>query len=306
MQRDELLEIYSSTPCKDPDALAYSLWIFNACNVADLFLGESSFGGVLTGYSVDSGSHFLHPDISRQNMSDVKNPNLLDSVILSMDLDCSPSRPATMAPITVSGPLSGSPRKRREENRSSGEDSAIPLRSASSDDFVDKEPFCFFQLGSLLACTGQEWADVRDKGQEEINDASWDETGYGVVIELSPSGYPRGPVYAIYNFHEVRWNTGVPGPVPVEIDWKDPMHHELPHIRRLYPDCNQKFFLAKIADKLEDLDTGVSFDFDVIEERRCTITRAKLDGKPPRIIPNDILDEAPSDMGKRVRVEGTD
>lgn len=143
---------YISTPCKNPNKLAYNLWIFNICNPADIFLGESTFGGTLTGSTVDNGSHFLYPDISHQNMSDLKNSSLLDSVVLSMGLDGSLSRPH--------------PRKHREENRSSsGEDLAICMRTANSDDFIDKEPFASFSLapywpalasnGLMFATTGR-------------------------------------------------------------------------------------------------------------------------------------------------------
>lgn len=89
----------------------------------------------------------------------------------------------------------------------------------------------------------------------------------------------------------------------MEIEWKDPTHHELLHIRRLYPDCNHKFFLAKIADELERLNTGVSFDFEIVKEHKCKIMRVKPDGTPPRTLPNDILTEGPSAVEKRVRVE---
>lgn len=265
VQRDELLQIIWDTPCKNPDQLAKYLRTFKRCKAAHLFLGESSFGGVLTGYAISPGSYRLHSDISRKEMSHPRNPSILNRHVLSMDRD----------PVTSEGP--NSPRKRREENRSLGEDSAISLRSACSQDFKDTEPFCFLQLGSLKACSGQVWADVRDKGQEAINSAHFEGNGYAVVVELSPSGYPRGPVYVVYNYHDYRQHNR-----------KDLMHHEPPHTRRLYPDCNQEFFLAKIADKLENLDTKL-FDFEVVEEHRRSIMRTKLDGVQQRIIPNDII-----------------
>ncbi|EQL03613.1 hypothetical protein OCS_00693 [Ophiocordyceps sinensis CO18] len=297
VERDELLEMIWSTPCMDSCKLARNLWIFNTGNLADLFLGESDFGGVLTGYSIEGYPNCLYPDISRQEMSNPNGPGLLNGAVLSMDRNHDLSRPAIQAQDPTT------PRKRREQNRRSGEDLAPYIRSATGDDFEDKEPFCFFQIGSLLACTGQEWADVREQGQEEVNDAEWEATGYVVVVELR-HGYPQGPVYLVYNFHEIQHEPGVPGPLPVEINWKDAMHHELPHIRRLYPNCNQKFFLAKIADKLDYLDTFVPFNFEVIEENRRPIIRAKLSETPRLIIPNDAIVEAPSDEGKRVRAEG--
>ncbi|EQK99998.1 hypothetical protein OCS_04286 [Ophiocordyceps sinensis CO18] len=296
VQRDELLRIIWDTPCKNVDQLAKNLWTFNFCNVADLFLGESSFGGVLTGYAVDGGSHVLHPDFSYDEMSDPSNPHLLDSVILALD--------RKRFTTTPTAPLEHiSPRKRRQHDSYF----APSFRSADGGDFEDHDPFCFLQLGSLVACTGQNWAKVRDKGQSEINDATWDETGYAVVVELNPAGYPRGPVYVVYNFREVRPDpsTGEAFPDAVDIQWKDSDWRELPHIRRLYPNCKQKFFVAKIADKLDHLDTKVPFDFDIVCEPRCEITRVKLEGSPPKIIPNDIMYTGPSKRYRRpIRLSG--
>lgn len=300
VERDQLIALYSSTPCKDAHRLAQNLWIFNVCNVADLFIGESNFGGVLTGYAVSTSTRILHPDITYYEMSRPRNPHLLDRSVLSLDRTQFTTAPTWPVPVDVPELIGA--RKRRQQNRSddsiSSSSSSSSFRSACSEDFEDREPFCFFQIGALMACTGQEWADVRDRGQEEINEAEWEQTGYGVVVELSPSGYPQGPVYVVYNFFEVRRDTGK-GPVTVEVDWSDFMRQERPHIRRLYPNCNQKFFVAKIADKLDDLNTKVRFDFNVVCEPRRQITRAKLEGFPPKIIPNDVMADVQSNADIR-------
>lgn len=265
----------SDTPCNDADKLAETLWVTDVCNVPDLFIGESSFGGVQTGYVIDIGSRYLYPDDEPSNPG---GPYLIDYAVMAMDIDVDHG----------ALPLERQDSKKGHSKRNSS-DSIISVRSATSEDFEDRRPFTFLQIGMLMYCSGEEWAKVRDQGQEAISDAEWDATGYGVVIRLDRNSQPTGAVYVLYNFQQSRLIAGEGGPMWEEIDWRDG-DKERPHIRRLYPEANQKFFLAKIADKLEDLQPGEQFEFEVVAEQRQYLTRAKKAGVHQMIIPADIFE----------------
>ncbi|KAH6889448.1 hypothetical protein B0T10DRAFT_488005 [Thelonectria olida] len=281
VSRDELFHILTSTCCKDAGELSNTLWqLSTSFGIPDLLLGTSRFGGVLTAYAVAMDYRFLHPDLS----SNPSGQHLLDRAIMALNIDYR----STPTPLLPNQAELAAERRHRREHWSSSEGSTLSMRSATSDDFVDNEPFCFFQLGCLMACSGDAWTKVCDEGEEEIGEADWEPTGYGVVVKLDRAGYPRGPVFAIYNFRrptEDRYYNQR----SEEIEWRDARGNELKHICRLYPKCRGQFFLAQIADKLEDLTPTTQFNFDVVRRYRSSLVQAKLPGPSQMIIPSDIL-----------------
>ncbi|KAH7129210.1 hypothetical protein EDB81DRAFT_950905 [Dactylonectria macrodidyma] len=290
MPTGELLSLIRSTSGENPDQLYKTVLKIQTNNVPDLLLGESTFGGDLTGYSVRVDPHSLYADVSGKETSNPDNSHLLDYAILVVDIDDS------RYPLALP-PLEG--KKRRLQNSSPGENSAAS--GANNDGFPSDSSLRFFQIGSLMACAGEEWAKVRGEDNEEIGDADWDDTGYTVVIKLDGSGYPTGPVFAIYGFQQRRHTNE--GPIWEPMEWQDNKDQELPHIRRLYPACEQKFFLAQIADRLEDLKKGSSFNFDVVTAQKCPIARATLTETDGKIVPNYVPDNTCDTAVKRPRID---
>ncbi|EQL00843.1 hypothetical protein G6O67_005414 [Ophiocordyceps sinensis] len=247
LSHEELVALVSSTPCNSPDRLAKTIWMLRAHGTLDLLLGESDFGGTTAGYSVHIGAQFLGPDAPLGNIT---SPQLLHRVIMAVGQSLDPGLPRETGVV-------------------------------SSDDHLLEEPFCFFQLGALMVCAGQDWIDARADADD--GDAGWVSTGYSVVVRLTPDGYPAGPVYAMYNFHQPRLDADRLWATWEEIEWRDSSNdQELPHIRRLHPGCDQRFFMAKIAGSLAAMD-GDTVDFDIVSRERCDLVRAKMDGS--KIVP---------------------
>lgn len=163
-------------------------------------------------------------------------------------------------------------------------DSLYKLRDAARNDRIGHAPFNAWGLA------------VQDKAPEEAAKyADWEETGYSVLVKLDRRGYPTGPIFVAYAFcrHD--------GFEAEEIEWRDEDDRELPHIRRLYEGCNIQFYLAQIANGIEDLKHGKEFNFDVKCFDRCTVQGAKVVGFNPtaRVVPREVYD----DMGEDRRAK---
>lgn len=294
-----VLEIIKETNCRDPESVSSTSLTLQIGRVPDMLLGESSFGGVLTGYAVAIDPTFLQPDTTNPDLPNGPGDMFLDCVVIAIDIH---SPPPNMEPESLQ--LTLSPEKRRRESNSSEEGSDkssdkgsnVMMRSATSDDYLKKEPLVFFQLGELMACTGFDWLAVQDKAPEEAAKyADWEETGCSVLVKLDRRGYPTGPIFVAYAFcrHD--------GFEAEEIEWRDEDDRELPHIRRLYEGCNIQFYLAQIANGIEDLKHGKEFNFDVRCFDRCTVQGAKVVGfnSTARVVPREVYD----DMGEDRRAK---
>ncbi|CAH0026231.1 unnamed protein product [Clonostachys rhizophaga] len=297
-----VLEIIKETNCRDPESVSSTSLTLQVGRVPDMLLGESSFGGVLTGYAVAIDPTFLQPDTTNSDLRNGPTDMELDSAVIAIDIN---SPPPDIQPESLQ--LISPPQKRRRESNSSEESSDkgsdmgsnVSMRSATSDDFMGKEPHVFFQLGELMACTGFDWLAVRDDAPEEAAKyAEWEETGYSVLVKLDRRGYPTGPIFVAYAFcrHD--------GFEAEEIEWRDGDDRELPHIRRLYEDCKIQFYLAQIANGIEDLKHGKEFNFDVKCFDRCTVQGAKVVGFNPvvKVVPRGIL----ADEGEDKRAQMAD
>lgn len=291
-----MLKIIKETNCRDPNSVSSTSLTLQTRRVPDMLLGESSFGGCLTGYAVAIDPTFLQPDTSNPRLEHGSTDRLLSDAVIAIDIN---SPWPDIQPQSLQ--LLSSPEKRRRENRSSGEDSgvsgvsgvsSISQRSTTSEDFMEGEPHVFFQLGELMACNDFGWLGVRDKTAEEAaKSEDWEETGYSVLIKLNKRGYPTGPVFVAYAYcrHE-NYVTG-------EIEWRDKYYRELPHIRRLNENCKTKFYLAQIASTLENLKHGKEFDFDVKCVNRCTVQGAKVVGwgVSEKVVPRTVCDSMGDD-----------
>ncbi|CAK7274781.1 hypothetical protein SEPCBS57363_006337, partial [Sporothrix epigloea] len=249
----DFYERLRTTDCKDTKSLAEtSLWMHTEA-LPDLLFGQSNFGGSLMHYALSTGPQYLFPDTPYGKMINPSDPDILKDTVLAIDIDINDCRPPDLDSSEC-----------RREDSISNEASATSVRGANSDDFLNKEPFVFFQIGALCCCTADEWMRRYTEYADEVYDPEFQHTGYGVVVRLDDNGYPTGAVYIVYKYQEAAtpavsddsskpafWEEG---------EWRDSEGNELPHIRRLYPGCDQKFFLAKIADNLADLKEDGQFN----------------------------------------------
>ncbi|CAK7566902.1 MAG: hypothetical protein SEPTF4163_004856 [Sporothrix epigloea] len=293
----DFYERLRTTDCKDTKALGEtSLWMHTK-RIPDLFFGQSKFGGSLMHYALSTGPQYLFPDTPYGKNIDPSDPYILKDTVLAIDVDV---EKIARWSILASQPTLGLPRdaqRSRRENRSSGEESTVSVRSANSDDFIARKPFVFFQIGALCCCTAEEWMRRDTEYADDSYDPEFQETGYGVVVRLDNNGFPTGAVYIVYKYQLSAKPAVSDDPSEpafwVERECENKFGTELPHIRRLYPGCDQKFFLAKIADSLEDLKENGQLDIQVISEERKTVVTAKKVGIRQRIIPSEILAEVP-------------
>ncbi|CAK7566896.1 MAG: hypothetical protein SEPTF4163_004850 [Sporothrix epigloea] len=293
----DFYERLRTTDCKNATSLGEtSLWMHTE-TVPDFLFGQSNFGGSLMHYALSTGPLYLFPDTPYCKMIDPSDPYILKDTVLAIDIDV---EKIARRSILVQQPTLGLPRdakRSRRENRSSGEESTISVRSANSDDFIIREPFVFFQIGALCCCTDKEWMRRDTEYADDSYDPEFQETGYGVVVRLDNNGYPTGAVYIVYKYQLAATPAVSDDPSEPafwkEREFEDRFGTELPHIRRLYPGCDQKFFLAKIADNLEDLKEDGQLDIQVISEERKPVVPAKKVGIRQRIIPSEILAEVP-------------
>lgn len=303
---DEFITRLRATDCKDKTRLCETKLYMHLSPVPDLLLGQSDFGGTLTRYALQTTPDYLFPDapFPSGKPANPHSDDALERTVLAIDINVDdPTSEPTAAQPTLNLPQD--PHKRRRENVSSGEESAISMRSAESDDFLAQKPFVFFQIGALLCCTDTDEQIAMAEMSDEANGPEYESTGYGVVVRLDNNGYPTGPVYIVYNYQEALPPLLNPDPDKPsfwqERQWRDQRNQELPEIRRLYPLCDRKFFLAKIADNLSNLNADTKFDIQVVSEQRKMVVSAKRVGIRQAIIPTEIMAEARNDDFKRGR-----
>lgn len=257
ISEDDYIDLICSMPCNNHKQCDKALEVQIYCDTRVIKLGESSFGGALTGYIVDVGPTYLQRKFLGDEDED--DPDLLRNQICSIDLDSN-------------------------QHHCSAKDSDSFTRSADITDFLDRDPFCFWQLGGLMYCTGNTWKDIREGRVAAPHSTSvstryrdrWDETDYVVVVQLDPSGCPSGGVYVVHEKelkdHRHRWDPKTRPELPGPLDkWS-----------------KQPFFMAKIADKFQDLKETRQFDFEVILKEKQDVIPTKVAGTPERPIPSYI------------------
>jgi hypothetical protein len=123
--------------------------------------------------------------------------------------------------------------------------------------------FCFHQLGALLRYDG-DWPQVKTDSVETAEN-KWSDTGFVVVVEVSSAGR-AGKVFVIYNTFQDMDSKGNRTEIDTSLDNKWGF---------LSSTSKERFFVAKIADKIEDLGMGYKFKFDVVNESVCWIVGLK-------------------------------
>ncbi|KAH6848177.1 hypothetical protein B0I37DRAFT_432324 [Chaetomium sp. MPI-CAGE-AT-0009] len=250
--QSEFLDTISATNFGSVSSRARHLWMMEMQNTPFCLLGESDFGGVLTGYAMDPGPAYLWPNFEYENDADLVHRNIL----------------AINTNVRVEGEFierqdsaQTSPRRRRGEAESSGGDT---IRSADSGD---------------ADCAGggtKPWTELRISQRKAIVRGPWAATGFGVILEIDSRGRP-GPVWVIYSFHTID-DDDTSG---------EQRHHHIrimaegsstpfSYIGRLTPACDRTFTVAKIAKNLAELKDGsAKIDFQVEAVVEFLIVRVK-------------------------------
>ncbi|KAF7548837.1 hypothetical protein G7Z17_g6800 [Cylindrodendrum hubeiense] len=288
----EYVDLVRSTPCYDPYQLSKFPLILTSHDLVCVNIGESRFGGVSAGYALcvepcrfrmgvgacirsNSKRHSPESCILSSDVSpnEADHAHLLDDRVISIDL-----KNDLKAPLNVFEFL--------------GEAASCSTPSASIDDLLDQEAFCLFQIGSLMYCVGDAWKtslDVEAFGIAgyQVSDYGrfhWEETDYKVVVQVGPDGCPSGPVYVVHDSQPV---SGYSSPGRRERELPGP----------LAKDSSPQFFLAKIADRIEDFKEEASFEFQILRKERHNILRVKKARNPERFIPIDDVSESDSEFG---------
>ncbi|KAH6987238.1 hypothetical protein EDB80DRAFT_881672 [Ilyonectria destructans] len=253
ISEDDYIDVICSMPCNNHEQYDKAVEVQAYCDPRFINLGENSFGGALTGYMVNAGFPSL-----LAKFQDDDDTDLLRYRICSIDLDSN-------------------------RYRYSAKDSGSFTRGTDITDFLDRDPFCFWQMGGLKCCSGNTWKDIRKGGVANTNPNpslrpdldQWDETDYVVVVQLDPNGCPSGSVYVVHEkeFEDnTRYDPDTRPELPGPLDkWSKP-----------------PFFMAKIADKFQDLKKTRQFDFQVIFKEIQDVVPVKFAGTPQRPIPSYI------------------
>lgn len=279
---EEVIDFILTIRCANPEELRKAQFAAAMRIMSSIRIGECDFGGTLCGYKIRVGlCECLNLEKS-PSQPDI--PSLLSNWVMAID----------------SSEIDLKERSPGQEHRHSGGDSVsrTQTRSTAIDELLQYGPFCFLSIGHVRYCAGESWVKLRD-GQVSgaayalgKNYVNWEGTGYHAVVQLDAGGYPVGGVYMLYvdnldtvlsnyptNFgwyHRGNLNSGafpyadeIPG--PLDMDGKPP------------------FFLAKIADKLEDLKQPGPFNIEPVLKESHNVVRARVAGTPGKIIPTDLL-----------------
>lgn len=277
MSGEEFISLVRSTQCKDANEVARYPATLETRALEFVSLGTSHFGGTLAEYIVWIDHCRLRPDSAP---SELDNEPLPDNRVMSINFNNAFSAfLPNMQDYSEFLP---------KEKTSSAQELSIATQSANTNDFLDNEPFCFFQIGSLkydagdylpghLAISlihGAAYNQTTSTRSDDVEDTDYDDvedTDYDVVVQLGPGGCPTGAVYVIYNHKSIpklpwRRRLTLPGP--------------------LAEGSSPPFFLAKVADSVQDLNQPRVFDFEVVLKERHNLFRTKVDEASGKIIPD--------------------
>ncbi|KAH7017171.1 hypothetical protein EDB80DRAFT_827579 [Ilyonectria destructans] len=267
MSGEDFISLVRSTQCNDANELARYPLTFEAHTLEFVSLGISYFGGTFAEYMVWVDDCDLRPDSASSKLDD--EPQLHNRV-LSIDFNNDFS--ASLPNVQDSSELLP------EEKTSSAQELSITTQSAITNDSLDNEPFCFFQIGGLKYYAG--WPgplytslSLGATFNQSTYERSYDgeHTDYEVVVQVGPGGCPTGAVYVIHNPKSL-------SPLPYETS------NTLPG--PLARGSSPPFFLAKIADSVQDLNRLRVFDFETVLKERHNIVRTKVDEASGKIIPD--------------------
>ncbi|KAK0707761.1 hypothetical protein B0H67DRAFT_588528 [Lasiosphaeris hirsuta] len=276
MSQSEFIDTISATNFGSASSRAQHLWTMEMLNTPFCLIGESDFGGVLTGYAMDPGPAYLWP-----NFEDDQDSDLLHRNILAINTNVRIEGEFTKGQGSALPATQTSPQKRRREAESSGGET---VRSADSEDADCPGGFLFVQLGAVFAYGGstKPWTELRTSERNDVSRGPWTATGFGVLLQIDSRGR-QGPVWVIYNSHTIDEN-----------DTSDKQRHyhvpimaedsstPLPHIGRLTAACDRTFTIAKIADSLAELENkSARIDFRVEAMVEFQMVRVKACSSSP-------------------------
>ncbi|KAH6622711.1 hypothetical protein F5144DRAFT_550357 [Chaetomium tenue] len=282
----ELFETISATDFGDGEGRGSYWWNMEMHNNPSCLLGESDFGGALTGYAMDPGPAYLSPNFEDENDAGLVHHSILgintnvrvEGEFIEGQSTTQPSPQRCHESVSGTCPfpgvmtVSGAMTFQQEAENTSGD----TIRDTDVEDADGPGGFIFVQLGALFAYAGKRpWTELRTSARKEIVRGPWIANGFGVVLEIDSRGRP-GPVWVIYNFHNA------------DDDEDDDGYHEdydldpearptpFPYIGRLTEACDRTFTVAKIAESLAELKDGsAKIDFQVKAEVEVQIVRVK-------------------------------
>ncbi|KAH8736156.1 hypothetical protein BGZ61DRAFT_527143 [Ilyonectria robusta] len=266
MSGAEFISLVLSTRCNDANEVSRYFLTFEVYDLEFVSLGASDFGGTFAEYMVWVDDCYLHPDSAPSELDE--KPELHNRVMgIDFNNDFSAFLPNMQDDSEVL----------RVEKSSSAPELSITTQGANTN---DNEPFYFFQIGSLRYDAGDgmigPFCLSLNRGAN-YNQSTYGRTYHGectdyeVVVQVGPDGFPTGAVYVMYN-HE----SGVPHRFEKRLTLPGP----------LFRGSSPPFFLAKIADSVQDLNQPRVFDFEVVLKERRNVFRTKVDKASGKIVPD--------------------
>lgn len=273
MPVNEYIDLIQQTRFDQPDSTGTFLWSMEMGNMPFIYLGTSVIDQRASAYGIQPGAYYLWPNFDPNPYE----PGLLDKSVLAINFN---------VPIEVSFHRNSGGRPR--EQASSGNEFV---------EWYDGNPtatagFTFVQIGCLCTFDGDRRM-LEKLSHDGILNNTWDDTGFGVVVELSPDA-KLGAVWVLYNFHQARPDEGCvddacPGCAGCEDAPKSDGASEGRQHIRMYGNDGEKlrnvarlrggelFTAAKIAGSLEELrKPRKDFGFNIKRRYECQIVRAKL------------------------------
>ncbi|PHH74532.1 hypothetical protein CDD82_4890 [Ophiocordyceps australis] len=268
----DFIQLVERTRFNNAEQAAYFHTRMHFTRMPFIEVGTSNCGGKAVKYGFKASDNYLWTNLDNRP----NEPGILGRSVLGINLNVNVEY---RSPKLLSGPLL--PRRRRREQRSSGEES---VESAESDDMNHEHGFVFVQIGKLKYfdehandSDSDNPTDYTDPDLEKVTNDPWISTGFGVVVQVNSHGQ-TGAVWVIYNFFEDL------APLKEDQGWEhidclDENDALLSHLGRLYPDCAEQFTVAKIANSLQDFrQTRNNFKFDIEARTERQIVRAKILG----------------------------
>ncbi|KAF7548841.1 hypothetical protein G7Z17_g6799 [Cylindrodendrum hubeiense] len=227
---NQLINAIRSVQCNNAKEIERFMLLLETHDIEYLHIGESTIDRTSVGYTLC----LKDPDSS----ADSENSELFEKKVVAINMENATN------PLPLD--LQRGPNSSQNGSGSSGGNS-----SSSGSRSMGNGP-CYFHLGTMKFCTGDAWTNALNHNQYEPNgyrvpydENIWKPTNYEVVVRIDANGFPHGAVYAIFSkaLETRNMNNGL-GP--------------------LYQGPNPKFFVAKIANKIEDLKLTRKFDFEIM------------------------------------------
>ncbi|KAH6996042.1 hypothetical protein BKA56DRAFT_666307 [Ilyonectria sp. MPI-CAGE-AT-0026] len=277
---EEIIDFILTLRCADPEGLRKAQFTAGMRLMRNIRIGECDFGGTLCGYSIEVGRCDCLDLQESPSQPDI--PSLLSNWVMAID----------------SSEIDLRARSPGQVNRHSGGDSVsrTRTRSTTTDELLLYGPFYFLSIGHVRYCAGESWVKFRDWEASNAanplaeNYVTWKGASYHAVVQLDAGGYAVGGVYMLYTGKLATVLSNLPEDFEGDEGGNSgayPCMNEIPG--PLDMDGKPPFFLAKIADKLEDLKQPGPFKIEPVLKESHNVVRVRVAGTPGKIIPTDLL-----------------